>query len=50
MNELSGQLFISQATSDKTVSKITTKNTTQYVRYFKLQYTIKLIDLGERKV
>ena len=50
INELSSQLFISKSTLDKRVRKLTTKNVSQYVREFKLEYAIKLIDLGERNV
>lgn len=50
MNELSSQLFISKSTLDKKVRKLANKNASQYVREFKLEYAIKLIDLGERNI
>lgn len=50
MNELSSQLFISKSTLDKRVRKLTNKNASQYIREFKLEYAIKLIELGERNV
>ncbi len=50
IGELSNQLFISRSTLDKRIRKLTNKNVTQYIREFKLEYAIKLIDLGERNV
>jgi DNA-binding response OmpR family regulator len=50
MNELSSQLFISKSTLDKRVRKLTNKNVSQYVREFKLEYAIKLINLGEKNI
>ena len=50
MNELSRQLFISKSTLDKKVRKLTNKNVSQYIREFKLEYAIKLMDLGESNV
>ena len=35
---------------DKKIRKLTNKNITQYIREFKLEYAIKLIDLGERNI
>lgn len=50
VDELSTHLFISRSTLDKRIRKLTNKNVSQYVREFKLEYAIKLIDLGERNV
>ncbi|MFI0490853.1 response regulator [Flavobacterium sp.] len=50
IEELSNQLFISKSTLDKKIRKHTQKNSSQYIREFKLQYAIRLIDLGERNV
>ena len=49
-NELSKRLFISKSTLDKKIRKHTNKNTSQYVREFKLDYAIKLINLGEKNI
>ncbi|MEZ7500387.1 response regulator [Flavobacterium sp. Arc3] len=48
--ELSTALFMSKSTIDKKIRKHTNKNTTQYVREFKLEYAIKLINLGEKNI
>jgi DNA-binding response OmpR family regulator len=50
VEELSTHLFISRSTLDKRIRKLTKKNISQYVREFKLEYAIKLIDLGERNI
>lgn len=50
VEELSIHLFISRSTLDKRIRKLTNKNISQYVREFKLEYAIKLIDLGERNI
>ena len=50
IEELSNQLFISKSTLDKKIRKLTQKNTSQYIREFKLDYAIRLIDLGERNI
>lgn len=50
VEELSTHLFISRSTLDKRIRKLTNKNISQYVREFKLEYAIKLIDLGERNI
>jgi len=50
VEELSNELFISKSTLDKRIRKLTQKNTSQYIREFKLEYAIKLIDLGERNI
>ncbi|WP_290870979.1 response regulator [Flavobacterium sp.] len=50
VEELSTHLFISRSTLDKRIRKLTNKNISQYVREFKLDYAIKLIDLGERNI
>lgn len=50
VEELSTHLFISRSTLDKRIRKLTNKNVSQYVREFKLEYAIKLIDLGERNM
>ena len=48
--ELSAHLFISKSTLDKKIRKLANKSITQYIREFKLDYAIKLIDLGERNI
>lgn len=48
--DLAHQLYISKSTLDKKIRKLTNKNITQYIREFKLQYAIKLIDMGERNI
>jgi len=50
VDELSTHLFVSRSTLDKRIRKLTKKNVSQYVREFKLEYAIKLIDLGERNI
>ncbi len=50
INELASQLNISKSTLDKRIRKRSNKNISQYVREFKLDYTIKLIKLGERNI
>ncbi|AWG23065.1 DNA-binding response regulator [Flavobacterium faecale] len=48
--ELSKRLFMSKSTLDKKIRKHTNKNTSQYIREFKLEYAIKLINLGEKNI
>lgn len=48
--ELASELHISKSTLDKKIRKKTDKNITQYIREFKLDYTIKLINAGERNI
>ena len=50
IEELANHLFISRSTLDKHIRKQSNKNISQYVREFKLDYAIKLIDLGERNI
>ena len=50
VGDLSNQLFVSKSTLDKKVRKFTGKNITQYMREFKLDYTIRLIKMGERNI
>lgn len=50
LDDLSTHLFISNSTLDKKIRKFSQKNTTQYIREFKLDYALKLIDLGERNI
>lgn len=50
LNELSNELFISKSTLDKRIRKLTSKNSSQYIREFKLDYAVKLIYLGERNI
>lgn len=50
LDELSKNLFISKSTLDKRIRKLTNKNISQYIREFKIQYAMKLIDLGERNI
>lgn len=50
LDELSKKLFISKSTLDKRIRKLTNKNISQYIREFKIQYAMKLINLGERNI
>lgn len=50
LDELAKNLFISKSTLDKRIRKLTNKNVSQYIREFKIQYAMKLIDLGERNI
>jgi DNA-binding response OmpR family regulator len=50
MGQLSNELFISKSTLDKRVRKLTTKNASQYIREFRLDYAVKLMHLGERNI
>lgn len=50
MTKLSNELFISKSTLDKRVRKLTTKNGSQYIREFRLDYAVKLIHSGERNI
>jgi len=47
---LSKELCISKSTLDKKIRKLTTKNTSQYIREFKLEYAIRLINSGESSI
>jgi DNA-binding response OmpR family regulator len=48
--QLSKLMFTSKSTLDKKIRKRTNKNTSQYMREFKLEYAIKLINLGEKSI
>lgn len=48
--ELATELHISKSTLDKKIRKRANKNITQYIREFKLDYTIKLITSGEKNI
>lgn len=50
MSELASLLHVSKSTLDKKIRKRTNKNISQYIREFKLEYAIKLIDLGESNI
>lgn len=50
IDELAKKLFISKSTLDKKIRKHSSKNITQYIREFKLEYAMKLIDLGEKNI
>ena len=50
IDELSKKLFLSRSTLDKKIRLRTNKNISRYIREFKLDYAIKLIDLGERNI
>jgi DNA-binding response OmpR family regulator len=50
IDELSKKLFISKSTLDKKIRKHSYKNITQYIREFKLDYAMTLIDLGEKNI
>lgn len=49
-NELAYSLNMSKSTLDKKIRKLTTKNTSQYIREFKLEFAIKLLNMGERNI
>jgi DNA-binding response OmpR family regulator len=48
--EIADLLHVSKSTLDKKIRKRTNKNISQYIREFKLDYAIKLINLGERNI
>lgn len=50
ISQLTDALFMSKSTLDKKVRKLTNKNITRYIREFKLNYAVKLIQLGERNI
>ena len=50
VEELSTHLYVSKSTLDKKIRKLANKSITQYIREFKIEYAIKLIDLGERNI
>ncbi|CAD0006625.1 response regulator transcription factor [Flavobacterium salmonis] len=50
MNELSRDLAVSKSTLDKKIRKLTNKNASQYIREFRLDYAVKLINCGERNI
>jgi DNA-binding response OmpR family regulator len=50
IDELSKKLFISKSTMDKKIRMHSNKNITQYIREFKLEYAMKLINLGEKNI
>lgn len=49
-DKLCAELFVSKSTLDKRIQKLTNKNTSQYVREFKLDYAVKLIQSGEQNI
>ena len=48
--ELANLLHVSKSTLDKKIRKRTNKNISQYIREFKLDYAIKLMNHGERNI
>jgi DNA-binding response OmpR family regulator len=50
LDELCKKLFVSRSTLDKKIRLHTNKNISKYIREFKLDYAVKLIDLGERNI
>ncbi|WP_016990964.1 response regulator transcription factor [Flavobacterium sp. ACAM 123] len=48
--QLAKLLFKSKSTLDKQIRHYTNRNTSQYMREFKLEYAIKLINLGEKSI
>lgn len=50
IDDLANFLCTSRSTLDKRIRKHSKKNVSQYVREFKLDYAIKLIDLGESNI
>lgn len=47
---LAAKLYVSKSTLYKKIKKLTNCNTTQYVREYKIQYAIQLIEEGETNV
>lgn len=50
LDELCKKLFVSRSTLDKKIRLHASKNISRYIREFKLDYAVKLIDLGERNI
>lgn len=50
IEKIASELNISKSTLDNKLRKKTNKNISRYIREFKLDYTIKLINLGERNI
>lgn len=50
MDKLCSELYISKSTLDKRIRKLTNKNASQYVREFRLDYAVKLIQAGEQNI
>jgi DNA-binding response OmpR family regulator len=50
ISEIAYLLHFSKSTLDKKIRQRTSKNVSQYIREFKLDYAIKLIHLGERNI
>ncbi len=50
LDDLAQKLYISKSTLDKRIRKLTNKNISQYIREFKIEYAMKLINLGERNI
>lgn len=50
VEELATHLFISKSTLDKNIRKRTSKSITCYIREFKIECAVKLIDAGERNI
>lgn len=50
IKKISSALNISKSTLDKKIRNKTNKNISQYIREFKLDYAVKLINLGERNI
>lgn len=50
LHQLANELFISKSTLDKRIRKLTNKNASQYIREFRLDYAVKLIQSGERNI
>lgn len=50
MDKLCAELFISKSTLDKRIRKLTNKNASQYIREFRLDYAVKLIQAGEQNI
>ncbi|MFN7098784.1 MAG: response regulator [Flavobacterium sp.] len=50
IDDLAKKLYISRSTLDKKIRKHSNKNISQYIREFKLDYAVRLIDRGERNI
>lgn len=50
IDDLCKNLFLSRSTLDKKIRANSKKNISRYIREFKLDYAIKLMDLGEKNI
>lgn len=50
MDKLCSELFMSKSTLDKKIRKLANKNASKYVREFRLDYAVKLMNAGEQNI